>query len=181
MLTIQTKTGAATVAPVWQGAALAVHPPFRTDGARTRGQWTVTHCGTGRSAAVLHCDKRRAVAIARQWDGRFLTVDPAAPRSWPWAKQWAAAVDAINRPWADPGLTADDGATETAAALAARAGLPIDQAGGSRRIWWRGKFWAAPTDAQLEWWTFDSVAETPDGRTVEPDHPESWLSILCLV
>jgi hypothetical protein len=27
----------------------------------------------------------------------------------------------------------------------------------------------------------DSCCETPDGRTVEPDHPESWLSILNLI
>lgn len=30
-------------------------------------------------------------------------------------------------------------------------------------------------------WTFDGMAETPDGRIVEPDDPDSWLYLLGLV
>lgn len=180
MLTIQTKSGPATVAPVWQGAALAVHQPYRSDGARTRGQWAITHKACGLSAGVLHCGKRRAVAIARQWDGRFLAADPADIRTWPWREQWGNLVQSINYQWQSDRVSADQ-STGTAGELAARAGIPIDQAGGSLRIRWRGKFWPAPTDAELDSWTLDSVCETPDGRTVEPDAPDSWLSILRLV
>jgi len=32
--------------------------------------------------------------------------------------------------------------------------------------------------AELEFWMFDSVCETPDGDIVEPDHPDSWLALL---
>lgn len=180
MLTIQTKQGAATVAPVWQGAALAVHRPYRADGKQTRGQWVITHAASGLSAAALSCDRRRAVSIARQWDGRFQTADAASIRDWPWRDQWGALVRSINCPWQSDRTTADD-STATAGELAARAGLPIDQGGGVLRIRWRGKFWPAPSDAELNYWTFDSVCETPDGRTVEPDAPDSWLSILRLV
>jgi hypothetical protein len=30
-------------------------------------------------------------------------------------------------------------------------------------------------------WTFDGVAETPDGSRVEPDAPASWLTLLGVV
>ena len=35
-------------------------------------------------------------------------------------------------------------------------------------------------DALMEW-TMDSVCPTPDGRSVEPDDPDSWLRLLGLV
>lgn len=35
-----------------------------------------------------------------------------------------------------------------------------------------------PTAEQLQFWMFDGVAETPDGERVEPDHPDSWISLL---
>ena len=34
---------------------------------------------------------------------------------------------------------------------------------------------------QLLRWTLDGMAETPDGRTVEPDDRDSWLVLLDLV
>jgi hypothetical protein len=145
-----------------------------------RGLWVITHRNSGLSAGSLRCTKERARSIARQWDHRFGCIDPTDARSWPWAKAWAELVRSINNP--EPLPFIDDGCnTDTACELAARAGLPIDQAGGGRRIWWRGQFWHAPTNAELDWWTFDSVCETPDGRTVEPDAPDSWLSLLGLV
>lgn len=49
------------------------------------------------------------------------------------------------------------------------------------RILWKGREYDPPTMGQLEEWVSDSVCETPDGDTVEPDHPDSWLSILGLV
>jgi hypothetical protein len=48
-------------------------------------------------------------------------------------------------------------------------------------ITWRGHLYDTPDFAQLEAWAFDSVCETPDGDTVEPDHPDSWLSLLGLI
>ncbi|MEZ5325905.1 MAG: hypothetical protein R3F19_12695 [Verrucomicrobiales bacterium] len=48
-------------------------------------------------------------------------------------------------------------------------------------ITWRGDDYALPTEAEIEFWTLDSVCETPDGDIVEPDHPDSWLSLLGLV
>jgi hypothetical protein len=179
---VATKTGDATAPAHWVGQWVALTPPC--DSARRfpvcRGQWVITHRASGLSAGTLLCSKRRAAEIARQWDRRFALIDPADARAWPFARQWADRVASINAPWREPAPAADD-STETACELAARAGLPIDQAGGVRRIWWRGKFWPAPSDAELEFWALDSCCETPDGRTVEPDAPDSWLAILRLI
>ena len=38
-----------------------------------------------------------------------------------------------------------------------------------------------PSIAQLMEWTLDGVAETPDGARVEPDAPNSWLTLLGVV
>lgn len=38
-----------------------------------------------------------------------------------------------------------------------------------------------PTNEEIEEWSFDSVAFTPDDDEVEPDHPDSWLSLLGLI
>jgi hypothetical protein len=178
-------TTSETLAPAhWLGQFIAVTAPAGTarDFAPCRGLWVITHRGCGLQAATLRCPKKRAVAIARQWDGRFGCIDPADARSWPWCQQWGELVRSINSvgTYGAPGPE-DLTGTATAGVLAAEAGIPIDQAGGVLRIWWRGKFWPAPADAELDQWTFDSCAETPDGRTVEPDHPESWLRILRLV
>jgi hypothetical protein len=48
-------------------------------------------------------------------------------------------------------------------------------------ILWRGQWWPVPTFGDVEAWALDSVAETPDGRTVEPDHPEAWTRILGVI
>lgn len=45
-------------------------------------------------------------------------------------------------------------------------------------IVWRNNVYTVPDMDQLEEWFFDSVCETPDGDIVEPDHPDSWLSLL---
>lgn len=167
----------------WLGQFLAITPPAGKDRnfAPQRGLWVLTHRESGLSAGTLRCSKKKAIQIARQWDGRFGCIDAADARSWPWARQWGHVVESINYRWRDPAPDTDANSQATAGELAARLNLPIDQAGGTLRIFWRGKFWPAPTDAELEFWTFDSCCETPDGCTVEPDHPESWLRILALV
>ena len=38
-----------------------------------------------------------------------------------------------------------------------------------------------PSNEDLEEWSFDSVCFTPGDDEVEPDHPDSWLSILGLI
>lgn len=169
----------------WLGQFLALTAPAgkARDFAPVRGLWVITHRGCGMSAATLRCTKQRALAVAKAWDQRFGCLNPADARSWPHAAAWGDLVRRINSP-AGYGLEApraDGGLTDTAGELAANAGIPIDQAGGKLRILWRGKFWPAPTNAELDYWTFDSVCETPDGRTVEPDAPDSWLRILRLV
>lgn len=50
-----------------------------------------------------------------------------------------------------------------------------------KQIHWRGRTYDVPPAEQIEWWVIDSVCETPDGDDVEPDHPDSWLSILGLI
>jgi hypothetical protein len=171
----------------WLGQFIAVTPPAGADRSFTvqRGLWVITHRGCGLAFAQLRCTKRDAIALARAWDQRCGTVDPADARSWPHCEAWGKAVAKVNRPnettrWGIHAVN-DGASTGTAGELAAAAGIPIDQAGGVLKIKWRGKFWPAPSDAELDFWTFDSCCETPDGRTVEPDHPESWLRILRLV
>lgn len=50
-----------------------------------------------------------------------------------------------------------------------------------KQIKWRGEIYDTPSMEELEMWSYDSVCETPDGDTVEPDHPDSWLSLLGLI
>ncbi len=45
---------------------------------------------------------------------------------------------------------------------------------------WKGDDYETPSEDALEFWIVDSVCETPDGDIVEPDHPDSWLSLLGL-
>lgn len=49
------------------------------------------------------------------------------------------------------------------------------------RLLWRGQWVDIPTTAELMQWSLDGVAETPDGSRVEPDAPDSWLSLLGIV
>lgn len=49
------------------------------------------------------------------------------------------------------------------------------------RLWFGDRWHDVPTIAELMEWTFDGVAETPDGSRVEPDAPNSWLTLLGVV
>jgi hypothetical protein len=49
------------------------------------------------------------------------------------------------------------------------------------RLWFGDRWHDVPTIAELMAWTFDGVAETPDGSRVEPDAPNSWLILLGVV
>jgi hypothetical protein len=48
-------------------------------------------------------------------------------------------------------------------------------------ITWKGEEFETPSLDEIEEMVFDSVCETPDGVRVEPDHPDSWLSLLGLI
>lgn len=48
-------------------------------------------------------------------------------------------------------------------------------------ILFKGEWCPVPTTEEVEEWVFDSVCFTPDEDEVEPDHPNSWLSILGLI
>jgi len=50
-----------------------------------------------------------------------------------------------------------------------------------KTIIWNGQKYEVPDMDQIEEWVWDSVCETPDGDIVEPDHPDSWLSLLGLI
>ena len=169
------------VMPVWRGRFVAVTPPAGADGAEPqRGCWTLTHIATGMAAAGrLPISKRDAIALARAWDERIGLIDPAFTRSWPHWDVWGAVIRGIREPWR-VGTDPADSDTATALGLAIGRGMSV-RGGGAASIRWRGKWWPAPTDAELDAWTMDSCCETPDGRTVEPDAPDSWLRILGLV
>ena len=46
------------------------------------------------------------------------------------------------------------------------------------RLFFGNEWHVIPSHADALRWTLDGMAETPDGRAVEPDDPDSWL-ILC--
>ena len=60
---------------------------------------------------------------------------------------------------------------------------------GILRCYWKPQYAEAelegwydvPCNEDIEEWAFDSIAFTPDDDEVEPDHPDSWLSILGLI
>ena len=53
-----------------------------------------------------------------------------------------------------------------------------DGAGVRLRLWFADAWRDVPSIAELMEWTLDGVAESPDGSRVEPDAPESWLTLL---
>ena len=52
--------------------------------------------------------------------------------------------------------------------------------GGWPWVRWRGRWWPVPTVGEVHGWALDSVAETPAGDHVEPDHPDAWPRLLGL-
>jgi hypothetical protein len=55
-----------------------------------------------------------------------------------------------------------------------------DGAGVRLRLWFADAWRDVPSIAELMEWSLDGVAEAPDGSRVEPDAPDSWLSLLGL-
>jgi hypothetical protein len=52
---------------------------------------------------------------------------------------------------------------------------------GCLKLQWNGQWIPIPTIEEFMEWTLDSVCPTPDGDIVEPDAPNSWLSLVGLV
>jgi hypothetical protein len=48
-------------------------------------------------------------------------------------------------------------------------------------ITWRGQDYPVPSDEEIGEWVAGDTCETPDGETVEPDHPDSWLRLLGII
>ncbi|BAY59263.1 hypothetical protein NIES2135_61400 (plasmid) [Leptolyngbya boryana NIES-2135] len=46
---------------------------------------------------------------------------------------------------------------------------------------WRGQVYDVPALFQLNRWMMDGECETPEGEIVEPDHEDSWLSLLMFI
>lgn len=63
--------------------------------------------------------------------------------------------------------------------------LPADRvrvdADGWPEVRWAREWWPAPTVGEVHAMAIDSVAETPAGDHVEPDHPDAWPRLLGLV
>jgi hypothetical protein len=80
--------------PRWQGCALSVHPPI-VDGVATLtpGVWAITHTVSGLRAGTFRGTLKRAIALARLWDGAFAAAlaNQTAPLSladWPQRTAW---------------------------------------------------------------------------------------------
>ena len=104
-LTVPTSHGRMIkVAARWTGRALSVHPPI-IDGVATLtpGVWAITNPLSGLSAGTFHGTLKRAVALARVWDGAFVDAlagqtAPLSLADWPqrtaWCRQCAGSSPA---------------------------------------------------------------------------------------
>jgi len=211
MLTIQTKHGPRNVATVWKGSTLSVHRPHTVDGpSKAPRRWTLTHNASGLSISTVNVAKADAVALARLWDIAAAAIDPANPKAWPHLQSFRddlgrlgslplrgpvvlSPMEALERATTPAEITAAvwqamgyNAATETEAAeqWPAADTVPADllrSGAAGLEILWRGRWWPVPTLGDVELWCLDSVAETPDGRTVESDHPEAWPAVLGVI
>lgn len=168
------------------------------------------HIGLG-AAVGIDVAQRDAIALARLWDSAFAEITAEGARQWPLAQRWvddvrrAEAGRAIIGPRELTPLEALESAgtyAEVSAAVARAMGHTFasdseaaeqfpardvvaadrlrDGADGLEMLW-RGQWWQVPTFGDVEAWALDSCAETPDGRTVETDHPEAWTRLLGVV
>jgi len=80
-----------------------------------------------------------------------------------------------------PSLTAEEEAEPFPVAEAFPADRVRVDADGWPEVRWARQWWPAPTVGEVHAMALDSVAETPDGRTVETDAPGSWPRLLGVV
>lgn len=48
-------------------------------------------------------------------------------------------------------------------------------------VTWKGQQWSVPSMDELESMVVECESTTPEGEAVEPDHEDSWLSLLHLI
>lgn len=210
IIEIQTGSGPVKVPTVWAGQHLAVHRPWGKGGlSKEPRHWAITHRGLGLSACLsFDGPKARAVELARLWDDAFSYItDRGTAIGWPFAQTWAHDLAVAQRGTSEihgPILPDHPSYQDVAAAISAAVGgsyaAPTDEEAGEQfdpretcraenvrsgadgfELLWRGRWWPVPTVGEVEEWCLDSVAETPDGRTVEPDARDSWPSLLGLI
>lgn len=163
------------------------------------------------AAIGINVAQRDAIALARLWDAAFAEITAEGARQWPWASRWIDDVKRAQagRPIIGPrelspleALESAGTYAEVSAAVARAMGhtfasdseaaeqFPAREVIAADRLRdgadglemaWRGQWWPVPTFGEVEAWALDSVAETPDGRTVETDHPEAWTRLLGVV
>lgn len=160
------------------------------------------------AAVGIDIAQRNAIALARVWDAAFAEITAEGARQWPLAKRWVDDVRRAQagRPIIGPreltpleALESAGTYAEVSAAVARAMGHTFasdseaaeqfpareiiaadrlrDGADGLEMAW-RGQWWQVPTFGEVEAWALDSISETPDGRTVEPDAPDAWTRLL---
>ncbi len=210
-ISIATSTGSVDVDTVWIGANLAVHRFYTVDPTvvAAPGHWAVTAHKLGLAACGhFRGSKAAAVRLAKLWDNAFEGVTAENARQWRYRQTWAADCAAAQLgaigDLAGPVLPDHPTSGDVAAAISRAIGGNFEPATGDEaaeqypahetaphrslrtgadgdEISWGGRWYPVPTIGEVEAWICDSVCETPNGSTVEPDHPESWLSILGLI
>lgn len=160
------------------------------------------------AAVGIDIAQRDAIALARLWDSAFSEITAEGARQWPLAKRWVDDVRRAQsgRPIIGPreltpleALESAGTYAEVSAAVARAMGhsfasdsdaaeqFPAHETVAADRLRngadgvemaWRGQWWPVPTFGEVESWALDSVSETPDGRTVEPDAPDAWTRLL---
>ena len=173
--------------------------------------WAITHTALGLACcASFDGPKARAIALAQLWDSAFAEIkEPADAGRWRFRKTWGRDCQIAQHGTAEPdgpilpdNPTGADVAHAMARAISGADPLPdsepiesdqfparetvaadrLRNGADGLELRWRGKWWPVPTLGEVEAWAlFDGTAETPDGRTVEPDHPESWTVLLGVV
>jgi hypothetical protein len=186
-------------------------PPTEKGGLNTAPRlWAISHAELGLAAcARFEGPKAKAVALAKLWDAAFAEITASGDaRHWRFRKTWAHDLAVAQRGTSEPDgpvlpdcptagdvaaaisaaiaggyqpVPEDDGAEQYPARETVAASLLRDGADGLEMIWC-GKWWPVPTMGEVEAWAlFDGVAETPDGRTVEPDAPDAWPVLLGVI
>lgn len=118
-------------------------------------------------------DIRRAQSGRPIIGPRELTPLEALETAGTYAEVSAAVARAMGHSFASDSEAAEQfPAHETVAADRLRTGAD------GLEMAWRGQWWPVPTFGEVEAWALDSVSETPDGRTVEPDAPDAWTRLL---
>ena len=98
-ITINTNHGEITAEVKWQGKALAVHRPYKTDGFyKEKCNWTITHIESQLMAGRFFGPIYEAIQLAKAWDDTFaeeLSGPEPDARSWPRRDEWKAQVDRV--------------------------------------------------------------------------------------